>query len=97
MEIKHYKQFTKHLSQRIKPKPKPKPKPNPNPNLYTRFKDRVKEFLMNPESPILKDHQLKGDKKDFRAFSITGDIRVVYYRGEDYIYFIDIGSHNQVY
>lgn len=87
MEIKHYKKFTKHFNQRIKP----------NLNLYTRFKDRVKEFLTNSESPILKDHQLKGDKKDFRAFSITGDIRVVYYRGEDYIYFIDIGSHNQVY
>lgn len=87
MEIKHYKQFTKHLNQRIKP----------NLNLYTRFKDRVKEFLTNSESPILKDHQLKGDKKDFRAFSITRDIRVIYYQTEDYVYFIDIGSHNQVY
>ena len=87
MEIKYYKQFVKHLNQRIKF----------NHNLYKKFKERVREFIANSENPILKDHQLRGDKKDYRAFSITGDIRIIYSKGEDYIYFIDIGTHNQVY
>lgn len=87
MQIVYRKQFLKHLKARI----------NPYPSLYRRFKERVRVFIESPTNPILQDHQLKGDKADFRAFSITGDIRVVYQKGEDYIYFIDIGTHNQVY
>ena len=62
-----------------------------------KFFERTKLFEVNPQNPILHDHALKGNKDDLRSFSITGDIRVVY-RIEDAIaYFIDIGSHNQVY
>lgn len=32
-----------------------------------------------------------------RAFWITGDIRVVYRVRGDTVYFLDIGTHNQVY
>ena len=87
MRIVHRKQFLKHFNKRIKPYP----------NLYSRFKERVKLFLDSPTNPVLQDHQLKGAKTEFRAFSITGDIRIIYSKGEDYIYFIDIGTHNQVY
>lgn len=87
MKLEYYQKFIKHFRKRIEP----------NPNLFKRFEERVQIFLSNPNDPILKDHQLKGDKANFRAFSITGDIRVVYHKGEDYIYFIDIGTHNQVY
>lgn len=87
MDVVYRKQFTKHLRERIKP----------DPALYKRFKERMKLFIKTPEGPILEDHQLTGDKMNFRAFSITGDVRVVYHQGEDYIYFIDVGTHNQVY
>ncbi len=87
MDIVYRKQFTKHLLERIKP----------DPALYKRFKERIKLFIKTPEDPILEDHRLTGDKINFRAFSIIRDIRVVYQSGEDYVYFIDIGTHNQVY
>lgn len=87
MEIKYYKKFIKNFRKRIEPYP----------NLLTQFDERIKEFSLDPSNPVLRDHPLKGEKADFRAFSITGDIRVIYSKGEDYIYFIDVGTHNQVY
>lgn len=87
MEIKYYKQFARNLKLRIKP----------NPGLFDRYKERTRLFITDSANPILKDHGLKGEKEKFRAFSITGDIRVIYYQGKNYIYFIDIGTHEEVY
>ena len=81
------KQFRKNYSKRIKPIE----------NLDKRFIQRYQLFIRNREDPILKDHALTGDLKGFRAFWVAGDIRVVYYIMEDIAYFVDIGSHNQVY
>ena len=87
MKIKYVRQFIKHFYQRIQPFP----------NLNRQFDERIKLFLSSPNHPFLKNHKLKGEKKDRRAFSITGDIRVVYFIEGGIIYFVDIGSHNQVY
>ncbi len=65
--------------------------------LRQRVKERIALFQSNPQSPLLNDHPLKGDKAGHRAFSITGDIRIVYFMDHDTAYFVDIGSHNQVY
>lgn len=54
-------------------------------------------FVQNPHNPFLNDHPLKGSKEGFRSFSITGDIRAIYYVAEGNAYFVDIGTHNQVY
>ena len=62
-----------------------------------RYEDRLKLFMSNRRSPILKDHALVGMKLKLRAFSITGDIRVVYTIVDDSVFFLDIGTHNQVY
>jgi len=45
----------------------------------------------------INDHALIGKKSGLRAFSVTGDIRVVYIETDDSYIFLDIGSHNQVY
>lgn len=66
-------------------------------NLAKRFEQRYDLFTGDPSSPILKDHFLSGKMQGYRAFSITGDIRVVYYVFENIAYFVDIGTHNQVY
>lgn len=68
-----------------------------NKNLDLRFEERYKKFIENPRDPVLKDHVLTGKMKGFRSFSVTGDIRVIYYAFKDSIYFVDIGSHNQIY
>lgn len=88
MIIQKNKNFQKAFKTRIKN----------NSKLIKRAKERVVLFVENPKNPILKDHQLTGDKKEFRAFWITGDIRIIYYQiSKNEVLFIDIGSHNQVY
>jgi addiction module RelE/StbE family toxin len=45
----------------------------------------------------LDDHTLVGTMKGLRAFSVGGDLRVVYRETDEYYEFLDVGSHNQVY
>lgn len=66
-------------------------------NIQDKFNERIRRFAENQNDPILKDHGLGGKLQGHRAFSVTGDIRVIYYIFEDIAYFIDIGTHNQVY
>ena len=87
MKIYPSKDFKKAYKTRIKS----------NKNLIKRFEERYDLFEKNPNNPALKDHALGGKIKGHRAFSVTGDIRVVYYIYKDITYFIDIGTHNQVY
>ena len=62
--------------------------------LDKRFQNRLQLFLNTPQNPILRDHKLIGAKKSLRSFSVSGDIRVVYYKIADKIILIDVGSHN---
>lgn len=66
-------------------------------NILKKFDERVRKFAENPADPVLTDHALSGKLQRHRAFSITGDIRVVYYIFENTAYLVDIGTHNQVY
>ena len=88
MIIREHPSFNKSFKKRIAN----------NPKLAKKTKERIKLFLEDSGNPILKDHQLTGDKKDHRAFWVTGDIRIVYYPiSKNEVIFIDIGGHNQVY
>ena len=87
MPVKYSKEFLKHYKKRV----------YPNKRLVKRFKERLATLSRNPKDPILKDHRLTGGKKHHRAFSVTGDLRVVYYYQEEWIVLVDIGTHNQVY
>lgn len=67
-------------------------------NLVLKTKRRVTLFKEDSRNPVLKDHALSGAKRKLRAFSVTGDVRIVYLPvSNDEIVFVDIGSHNQVY
>lgn len=87
MKINYHKNFLKSYKKRILPKF----------SLDRKFKERLKLFLEDKSNSILKDHALKGKKSEYRAFSITGDIRVVYEKVSGGVLFHDIGTHNQVY
>lgn len=87
MKVEYSKDFKKHFQKRILP----------NPSLASKFDKRFKLFINDSKNPLLKDHPLKGKKIGLRAFSITGDIRVIYQIIGEIIYFFDIGTHNQVY
>ncbi len=87
MKIKYHKDFLKNYKKRIKPYPK----------LVSQFTKQLNKFIKNPKDSSLRDHKLVGKKKSFRAFSVSGDIRVVYLITDNEIWLYDIGSHNQVY
>lgn len=87
MKTLYHKNFLKNYRKRI----------DPNKKLSSQFETRFDQFLKDSKNPALKDHKLTGEKKDRRAFSVTGDIRVVYKKFDDSILLYDIGSHNQVY
>ena len=68
-----------------------------NRKLANRFEERFDVFKEDPEAEILNDHALGKNLSGFRAFSITKDVRVVYHIYNNIAYFVDIGTHNQVY
>ncbi|MBI4157747.1 type II toxin-antitoxin system mRNA interferase toxin, RelE/StbE family [Candidatus Woesebacteria bacterium] len=87
MRLARHKIFNKHFKARILPKR----------NLAERFEKRLNLFLENPQNPLLKDHRLIGKMRDYRAFWVTGDVRVVYKIEAEEVELYDIGTHNQVY
>lgn len=67
-------------------------------SLEQKYRQRFELFVVDPKNPILKDHGLTGKLSGYRAFWITGDVRVVYFLENDgSSTFVNIGSHNQVY
>ena len=88
MIINTSRNFDKHYKKRIKT----------NLRLHLRAKKRIALFGKNQQHFTLKDHGLTGVKKDLRAFSVTGDIRVIYKKiDNNQVILIDIGTHNQFY
>ena len=87
MKIKYHSDFVKNNKKRIAPHPK----------LVKQFERQLSKFITNPSDSTLRDHKLTGKKKSFRAFSVTGDVRVVYMIVESELWLFDIGSYNQVY
>ena len=66
--------------------------------IQNKFKERIDIFIKSPGHPLLKIHPLKGHLAGFRAFSVTGDYRVIFrIVAEDTVKLIDIGTHSQVY
>jgi len=59
---------------------------------------KIQQFIINPNDLQLKTHTLSGSKKGLRSFSVTGDIRIIFYFDQnDNAVLVDIGTHNQVY
>ena len=88
MKITFHDSFEKAYAKRIKN----------NPKLVAKSLERIKLFQIEPRNPILRDHSLSGVKTGFRAFSVTGNYRVVYKPISDTeSILVDIGTHNQVY
>lgn len=69
-----------------------------NAKLAKKIKSRVKIFTQNPHHPLLKTHRLSGKLKDYWAFWISWDLRIVFQIiDRDKIRFLTIGRHDQVY
>lgn len=87
MKIQYHREFLKNYKKRIAPYPK----------LEKQFQAQLEKLLKDSKDSSLRDHKLIGKRKNFRSFSVTGDIRVVYIIVDNNIWLFDIGSHNQIY
>jgi addiction module RelE/StbE family toxin len=85
--IERHKRFEKIFQTRIASDPK----------LVKQFEERLLLFIKGVSNYPLYDHSLDGKLTGKRAFSIAGDVRVVYKIVDGVCIFVDIGSHNQVY
>ena len=68
--------------------------------IQIKTKERIELFLENRMARELHDHSLKNNMKGKKAFSVTGDYRIIYEEEKDkeiVFIFIDIGTHSQVY
>lgn len=85
--IEYTKQFQKRLKQRYAHQPK----------VIQRLERHLGLFIQGVRKEPINDHPLTGRLQGLRAFSVGGDVRVVYQETEDIYLLLDIGSHNQVY
>lgn len=85
--VRRHRIFEKHFRNRILPHQK----------LVSLFEKRLALFLQGVRDYPLDDHPLSGTMKGLRAYSIGGDLRVVYRETTSEYEFLDVGTHNQVY
>ena len=85
--IERHKRFEKNFQVRI----------NPAPKLVKQFEESLLLFINGVSDYPIYDHALSGKLSGKRAFSVAGDLRVVYKIVDDTCILLDIGSHNQVY
>ncbi len=61
-------------------------------------KERIILFAQDRAHPLLRDHTLHGEMKEFRSFSVNGDVRIVYEKTtKTTVRFLDIGTHSDIY
>lgn len=63
------------------------------------FRARLEIYLSDKYHPILNNHSLKGDFREYRSINITGDWRAIFreLNGGSIIYFDRLGTHSQLY
>jgi addiction module RelE/StbE family toxin len=69
------------------------------PKLKSKTDIAIAKFRANPFDATLNNHQLTGKLKGQRAFSVTGNFRVIFEEYDDYVVvlMLDVGTHPQVY
>ncbi len=69
-----------------------------NKSLERTFWEKVEIFTRDPFDRRLRTHKLSGSLKDLWSFSVTYDVRVIFFFvDERRAVFIDIGGHDAVY
>lgn len=65
--------------------------------LFKKVEKQVHLFRANPKHPSLRLHKLTSKTESIWSISITMSIRMMYKIVDDDAYFIDIGTHDEVY
>lgn len=65
--------------------------------IFDLIRKQLKLFEENENYPSLRNHRLKGHLKDYWSISINTSVRIIYYIEDNTAYFINIGTHDEVY
>jgi mRNA-degrading endonuclease YafQ of YafQ-DinJ toxin-antitoxin module len=57
----------------------------------------LRRFARDPRDPILRTHRLRGELKEYWAFSVDRDLRVVFRWEGDEALLVTPGTHDEVY
>lgn len=64
-------------------------------NVQNKAKEKEKIFRENPFNDRLETHKLHGKYKDYWAFTVVGQYRIMFsFIGSDRVDFINIGDHD---
>jgi len=87
--IKNAKAFSKKLAKFL----------SKHPELYDKIKGRIETLASDPHALHLENHKLRGTLKDYYAFTISADCRIIFdVDPTDGAYILlNIGSHDDVY
>lgn len=62
------------------------------------FDDWLRLFMLDPTSPQLRVHPLKGKFIGYWSMNVNGDLRALYrWDGDNLVVFAFIGTHSQLY
>jgi len=67
------------------------------PKLASKIKEKIEIFKGRSLQESLMLHKLTGSKHDTWSFSIEEDLRILFYRTNGDVVFVDIGKHEDVY
>lgn len=57
----------------------------------------LRRFAADPRDPILRTHKLRGELRDYWAFSVDDDLRVLFRWDGAVCVLVNLGSHDEVY
>lgn len=63
----------------------------------TMLRAALRRFANDPADPLLRVHKLRGDLRDYRAFSVDEDLRVLFRWDGEIAFLVNLGSHDEVY
>ena len=65
--------------------------------IQQQFNTRFKLYLENEANPLLNVHNLSGEYRGHQSFNVNADVRAVFTRVPEKLYFVAIGSHSELY
>ena len=68
-----------------------------NNKLIDQIENKIILYESNVNHPSLRLHRLTGKQKDFWSISVDKKIRIIVKLVDDVAYFVDIGTHDEVY
>jgi mRNA-degrading endonuclease YafQ of YafQ-DinJ toxin-antitoxin module len=56
----------------------------------------LRRFAADPKDPLLRAHKLKGDLRDYWAFRVDDDLRVLFRWDGNACFLVALGTHDEI-